>query len=100
MIDKTAMRKAGDSLNFALLGYKESTLDYRVIIEPRTGDRWRITVLDKAMPEGICFVDDLHSDSLEPMELVRLALNAYRDHEGPPVTPEPTLFDTSREEEP
>ncbi|UTN92976.1 hypothetical protein SEA_FINKLE_62 [Gordonia phage Finkle] len=79
-IDKTAMRKSGDSLDFALLGYKESTLDYRVIVEARTGDRWRVTVLDKAMPEGVCFVDDIRSDSTEPMELVRLALNAYREH--------------------
>lgn len=91
-IDKTAMRKAGDSLNFAMLGYKESTLDYRVIVEARTGDRWRVEIHDKAMPDGVCFVDDLHSDSTEPMELLRLALNAYRDHEGPPQTPELTLF--------
>lgn len=30
MIDKTAMRKAGDSLDFTLLGYTESTLDYQI----------------------------------------------------------------------
>ena len=78
MIDKAAMRKADGRIDFAMTG---DTLGTRVVIEPRTGDRWRVTILDDAnLTEHVCHVQDLHTDTCDPLELLRLALNAYREY--------------------
>ncbi|MBY4571232.1 hypothetical protein ACN95_14525 [Gordonia sihwensis] len=97
-IDKTAMRKAGESVGFH---YSHTGADCWVTIEPRTGDRWRYTISDNdQLSDQFVHVSDLHSDATNPLELLRLALNDYREYRGPVREPEPTLFDTSRAEEP
>lgn len=82
-VDKTAMRKQKRQIRFDLNG---ACLDCIVIIEPRTGSRWRVTIFDDAqLGDGIVHVEDIQSDETSEIELLRLALNAYREHRGPAV---------------
>lgn len=86
-VDKAALRKAGKSLTFSRIidGQLAPGLQCLVSIEPRPGDRWRVTLHDNyLLGDSICHVEDIHSDSDSPLELLRLALNSYRDHRGLP----------------
>lgn len=78
--DKTKMRKNGAVIQFQ---YVNHVSDCWVLIEPRTGDRWRYTINDNdQLSENYVHVADLHSDTTHPLELLRLALNDYRAYRG------------------
>ncbi|WP_353107782.1 hypothetical protein [Gordonia sp. (in: high G+C Gram-positive bacteria)] len=92
-VDKAAMRKAQrtsnfeahDTIRFDRVGegpHRSLCADWSIQIDPRTGDRWRVTIHDtSAMGEDVCYVADLHTDTTSPIELLRLALNDYREHQ-------------------
>lgn len=92
-INKDAMRRAQrggtfeahDTIRFDRIGEGPRGKlcgDWSVQIDPRTGDRWRITIHDTwQMGEHFCHVADIHADTTSPIELLRLALEAYRAHQ-------------------
>lgn len=74
--DKAAMRKSKGQIRFDMVGVLG---DCVVIIEPRTGNRWRVTILDDhQLGPDIAHVQDIHSSTASEIELLRVALNAYR----------------------
>lgn len=96
-VDKDALRKANAAIGFNRIGDGTMPLDYRIDIEPRTGDAWRVMIQDVGqLGDSICHVETIHADTTSSIELLRLALNAYREHRGPVKVhpgPEPSLFD-------
>lgn len=81
--DKTAMRRSGVVIRFQFVN---DASDCWITIEPRTGDRWRYTISDNdQLSDQFVHVSDLHSDTTNPLELLRLALNDYREYRGPVV---------------
>lgn len=72
-LDKTALRDR--AVKFEMVG--DST-DCWVAIQPRSGDRWRVTISDdEQLSEQFVYDADLRADTSNPLELLRLALNGY-----------------------
>lgn len=90
MIDKDALRKRGGSVCFILSDPDpHERMDHTVLIAPRTGDAWRVTVFDREqMGTELCHTETIHTDTTSEIELLRVALNHYRAHRP---EPEPTL---------
>jgi hypothetical protein len=84
--DKDALRRSGGKIQFNLVrpGDPAAWMDSSVSIEPRTGDAWRACICDTdQLGEQICHVETIRSATTNALELLRVALNAYRTHRGP-----------------
>ncbi|MFZ2274739.1 hypothetical protein [Corynebacterium variabile] len=93
---KDQLRKSGLSLAFnrVMAGNPEAWMDSSVHIEPRKGDAWRVTISDTdQLGAEICHVDTIHAETTNALEVLRIALNAYRDYRGPVRNAAPTLFE-------
>lgn len=93
--DKDALRKAEMPIIFNLVSPDNPAawIDSSVRIEARAGDAWRVLIFDTdQLGEHICHVENITTDTTNALELLRLALNAYRDYRGPVRPPDQTLF--------
>ena len=66
----------------------DPTDDLGLTAEARKNSQWRVTIHDtRRLGDDLCHIDTITCYSTNPLDILRAALDAYRDHRGP--TPEP-----------